>query len=114
MSSSSASVSLNLTPVGLFPGMKSVEKDPKCQIISKVLVHLTQNCNMSGVTQSSLQQHAMKRYSDLSEETRMTLPQADHAAFLLYEKGVPVEIAQKYYSFKLSAADAGRWQIVLV
>lgn len=42
------------------------------------------------------------------------VPDADHRAFLLYQKGVASETAQKYYSFRLTEADAKKWSIVIV
>ncbi len=109
MSSATTDVSLDLTPKGLFPKIETAATDPKCVVISEVMQQMTKNSDMSSVTQQTLQEHAAKRYTDLSQESRLSLPDADHRAFLLYQKGVASETAQKYYSFRLSEADAKKW-----
>lgn len=114
MSSATTGVSLDLTTKGLFPKIEAASTDPKCVIISEVMQQMTKNWDMSSITQSTLQDHATKRYVDLSQESRLSLPDADHRAFRLYQEGVTSEIAQKYYSFRLSETDAKKWKIVIV
>lgn len=105
--------SLDLTPKGLFPNKEDAPQNPKCIIIAEVIQQLTQKADMSAVKQAHLQNHAEERYKYLSEQNRLSLPNADHSAYLLYQKGVTAEIAQKYYSFRLSEADSKRWNIVV-
>jgi len=95
----------------LFPNNPEASQDKKCVIIAEVIQQLISRCDMSGTTQDNLRADANKRYEFLSKEDRLALPQADHAAFLLYQKGVNLSLVQKYYSIRLSDEDAKKWVI---
>lgn len=114
MSSAASSVSLDLTPEGLFPEKETAATDPKCVVISEIMRQMTEKVDMSNVPQSTLRVRAAIRYKYLSQEDRLSLPEADHGASLLYRSGVASATAQKYYSFRLSEADVKRWSIVIV
>lgn len=104
---------LNLTPAGLFPGKQGAAEDKKCLIISKLYQEMTAILQMPNITQNELITNAQKRYEFLSTEQRLSLPDADHKAFMLFQMGVNHETAKEYYSFRLSENDAKSWQIVL-
>lgn len=111
---SSTSVNLDLTPKGLFPNKEDAAQNSKCIIIAEVIQQLTKTSDLSAVTQTDLRNHAEKRYVDLSQENRLSLHDVDHKAFLLYQKGILVETAKKYYSFRLSEVDAKKWEIAVL
>ena len=112
MSAISAEVELDYSTVGLFPNKEAADQDPKCKIIAETIQSLSKTADMTGVTQATLQTHAENRYVFLSKEERLSLPNADHAALLLYQKGVSRETARRYMSFRLTEADAKRWTII--
>jgi hypothetical protein len=105
---------LDWTPQGLFPNREEAAIDPKCLVISKVMQALAKHYDMSHAMQAELLDQADKRYTYLSSPIKLTLTGADNAAFHLYQKGVPAQLAKEYYSFKLSEADAQRWSIVII
>lgn len=104
----------DFSPVALFPMKEDAAKDPRCVVVAEVIQQLAQKADMSDVTQKTLQDIANKRYTNLTQSGKISLPDADHRAFLLYQQGVSVETAQKYYSFMLNEGDAKRWQIIVV
>jgi hypothetical protein len=105
--------SINLTPAALFPNKENAACDDKCVIIANVIQQLVRNLDMSSITQNTLLENAEVRYADISKPERLSLPEADHKAFLLYQNGVSVDVAQKYYSYRLSESDANIWTIVV-
>jgi len=113
MSIPSNKVQLDFTPKSLFPKLEA-DKDPKCVIVAEVIQQLAKRCDLSEMTQEKIQSIAESRYNELSLADKLTLPQADHKAFSLYQKGVDHLTAQKYYSHRLTEADAKKWKIVLI
>ena len=113
MSSSVGEIQFDLTPAGLFPNKETATQDNKCVIISRIYQEMQQKCDMSSVTQEIIMQDAANRYEFLSNESLLSLPQADHGAFLLYQQGVDVETAKEYFSLRLCESDARKWSIVI-
>jgi hypothetical protein len=112
MSAISSDVELDYSVEGLFPNKDAADQDPKCKIIAEIIQSFSKTADMTGVTQANLQTHAQDRYTFISKEERLSLPNADHLASLLYQKGVSRETAQRYMSFRLTEADAKRWTIL--
>lgn len=108
----SALSKLNFTPAALFPHIQNAAGDKKCELIAKVIQSLVTVHNMNE-TQEGINKNAKERYAYLSKEERLQLPQADHAAFLLYRKGVDPHVAKAYYSQRLSEEDAKKWILVI-
>lgn len=113
MSATINNTHLNLTPSALFPNKQGAAEDKKCLIISKIYQDIAAVQNLSDFTQNSLNENAQKRYEFLSVEQRLSLPDADHRAFLLYQQGVKHETAKEYYSCRLSESDAKCWVILV-
>jgi len=103
---------LDYSTLGLFPDKEAADQDPKCKIIAEIIHSFSKTADMSGVTQADLQTHAASRYAYLSKEERLTLPVADHAAFLLYQKGVSPQTAKQYVSFRLTEDDVKKWTVI--
>jgi len=114
MSSPVGEKSIDLSPSGLFPNKETAAQDEKCLIISKVYQQMLEKCDMTSVNQEILREDAAKRYSFLSEESKLALYQVDHGAFMLYQRGVKPETAKEYYSHRLTESDAQKWQIHIV
>jgi hypothetical protein len=112
MSALSPDVELDYSVEGLFPNKDAADQDPKCKIIAEIIQSFSNTADMTGVTQADLQTHAQHRYTFISKEEKLSLPNADHLAFLLYQKGVSSETAQSYISFRLTETDAKRWTII--
>lgn len=112
MSAISDDVELDYSIRGLFCDRAAADQDPKCKIIAEIIQILSKTADMRGVTQADLQSHAENRYTNLSKEQRLSLPDADHIAFLLYQKGISPQIAQQYVSFRLTEEDAKRWTVI--
>jgi len=105
---------MNTTPTGLFPNVSDPEKDPKCILVSKIIQELCVTCNMDGITQEHLQKDAQKRYEYITNTTKLPLYAVDRSAFLLYQRGVSVDLVKEYYSYRLNEADAKKWKIAIV
>jgi hypothetical protein len=99
---------LDYSPEGLFPNREVI--DQKCKVIAEVIQALAKRADMSSITQEFLQDQAEARYAYLSKPEKLSLPEADRAAFTL---GLPPELAQKYMSFRLTEKDARRWTVIM-
>lgn len=103
--------SLDLTLNGIFPDKSDASNDKKCLIISKLYQEMSQHLNMSRVTQEEIKKEAQGRYAYLSREKRLEIVQIDHAAFLLFQKGVKPETIRAYFAYRLTENDAKSWHI---
>ncbi|MEC7838874.1 MAG: hypothetical protein VX777_02405 [Chlamydiota bacterium] len=114
MSSSVENKALDFTPCGLFPSMKTADKDPKCLVISKVYEEMLSNRNTASISQQTLREDAAKKYSYLSEEGELTIYQVDHAALTMFLNGVTAATAKQYFSHRLKKSDVKKWKIISV
>lgn len=110
-------MSLSLLETDLFPDNPNASKDEKCIIILQVIQQITNKLIKEGMqlpTQKELISHVNKRYEYLCQKEKLSLDKVDHAAFLLWQMGVDVNTAKKYYSMRLNDEDAQKWTIKIV
>lgn len=106
--------SLDYSLTGLFPGRENPENDPKCVVSMKIIQEFNRKgCFPNDMSQQLLQTYAEERYNFISLPGRLSLPDADHTAFLLYQKGLSPNTAKEYVSFRLTDDDKKKWVIVV-
>jgi hypothetical protein len=107
-------IALDYSVNALFPHHTNPDQDGRCLVIAEVVGQLARRANRDGVTQLTLQEQAKERYAELSRKDTLSLPHADHAAFVLFQQGVTQETAKNYYSFRLTRQQARTWSILLI
>jgi hypothetical protein len=91
----------------LFPDHPEAKSDPRCAMVARVLQEIG-----GRAPQAELVQAAKLRHAFLCKPERLTLPDADHRTFLLYEAGAKLDTAQAFFAFRLAPDDVARWTIL--
>lgn len=97
-------IGLNFSPTGLFPTFYNPQNNLKCVIVAEVIEELSKP--FPTALQSNWQHSAETRYKNLSLNEEITLDEAILKTSLLHQKGISLQTAKMYWSFRLSTKNA--------